>query len=99
MLGHYERYSSVAQLHCHCLVVPYDFSLFPTALQLTLPSGWAAHMAAISHFLTALHSLFISIHLCLIPCMSEIFLKSRIIPVVQIFPLTSYPTELFPLLW
>lgn len=67
----------------------------PATLQLILPFAWAAHMAAIFYFLTVLHSLFISIHLCVIPCMSEIFLKSRIIPVVQIFPPTSYLTEYF----
>lgn len=65
---------------------------FPTTLQLILPFGWAAHNPAISYFFAVLHILFFSINLCVIPCMSEIFLKSRI-PAVHTFPLTFYLIE------
>lgn len=54
----------------------------PNTLQLILPFAWAAHMAAISYFITALHSLFISIHISLLACLRSfskaiLFLLSR----------------------
>lgn len=92
--GQYELY--VAQLHYHCLISALKFLPdFPTTLQLNLPFGWAADNPEVSYFFAVLHALFCSINLCVIPCMSEIFLKSHIISVAHTFPLTFYLTEYF----
>lgn len=94
--GHYEGCSSAP------LPLPggaiWFLPVFPTTLQLILPFAWAAHMAAISYFLTVLHSLFISIHLCVIPCMSEIFLQSHYYSCCPDFPSDFLADWIFPLL-
>lgn len=104
---YWGQYECAAQLHYHCLISPIWFLPdFPTTLQLILPFGWAAHNPAISCFFAVLHALFFSINLCVIPSMSEIFLKNCT-PVVHTFPLTLYwkfpllcfSDWKFPLLW
>lgn len=88
--GHYGGRSSAPPLLPGSPIPSVFLPVSPNTLQLILPFAWAAHMAAIPYFITVLHSLFISIHVSLLACL---FLKSCVVPVVQIFPLTSYLTE------